>query len=242
MNLGLAIFLSAIFLGSIWLYYITKDRWNWKKIWFKTVKYLGLVILLIVVTGGIVQLVKYIQWKNSSTENLQKVRGEYRERLGEKFIPTKAEMFWDVSLGTNKKDLVFYRGTPTKKLSDKIWLYEWSRAAKKHKTIGKGFAYWVKTYVYFSNDKVTSVLKFYDGWMMNEAKLIDIGWYKLNSERIFQYLGKPEETINYRQDLNRIYFYPEYNCVFFLKANRVYGYGMFDSNYLGFFEKELVKY
>ena len=70
MNLGLAIFLSAIFLGSIWLYYITKDRWNWKKIWMKTLKYLGLIILLIAIIIGIVQLVKYIQSKDSSPKEL----------------------------------------------------------------------------------------------------------------------------------------------------------------------------
>jgi hypothetical protein len=134
MNLGLAIFLSAIFLGGIWLYYITKDRWNWNKIWLKTAKYLGLVILLIVVIGGIVQLVKYIQSKNSSAENLQKAGEIYIEDLEktlvERFIPTKAEMFWDVSLGTNKNDLVFYKETPTKKLSNKIWLYEWEKKLK----------------------------------------------------------------------------------------------------------------
>jgi hypothetical protein len=99
-----------------------------------------------------------------------------------------------------------------------------------------------KTYSYFSDNEVTAVLKFYEGWLMNEALLKDIGWYRSSSERIFQYLGKPEKTISYNQDLSRIYFYPEYNSVFFLKANSVYGYGMFDSNYLEFFEKELVKY
>jgi len=31
MNLGLAIFLSSLFIGMIWLYSFTKDKWNWKK-------------------------------------------------------------------------------------------------------------------------------------------------------------------------------------------------------------------
>ena len=31
MTLGLGIFLSAFFLGTIYLYGQTKDRWNWKE-------------------------------------------------------------------------------------------------------------------------------------------------------------------------------------------------------------------
>ena len=31
MNLGLAIFLSSLFIGMIWLYSFTKDKWDWKK-------------------------------------------------------------------------------------------------------------------------------------------------------------------------------------------------------------------
>lgn len=245
MNLGLAIFLSAIFLGSIWLYYITKDRWNWKKIWRKTVKYLGLIILLIAIITGIVQLVKYIQSKDSSPEELSGRRGRFEEFLekekGEAFIPTKAEMFWDVSLGTYKKDVIFYRGKPTVKKNKNLWLYTWGRKKINSRDIGY---YNVKTYLYFSNNKVTAVLKFYKGWVTG-AKLNNISWYNISrssSEGIFQYLGKPEKTINYNKDLNRIYFYPKYNCVFLLKANSVYGYGMYDSNYQEFLEKELVKY
>ena len=34
MSLGLGIFLSSLFLGIIFLFVSTKDRWNWKKILF----------------------------------------------------------------------------------------------------------------------------------------------------------------------------------------------------------------
>lgn len=30
MTIGTAIFLSALILGSVWLYVVTRGRWNWK--------------------------------------------------------------------------------------------------------------------------------------------------------------------------------------------------------------------
>ena len=49
MNLGLAIFLSAVFLGTVALYIATMDRWNWKKIIIRPL--LGVLLLLVV--GGV---------------------------------------------------------------------------------------------------------------------------------------------------------------------------------------------
>lgn len=236
MNLGLSIFLSAILICCVWLYYITKDRWNWKKILFKTSKYLGLLILGFAIIVGLVYLFEYVQSENKKN-NIPIIKNE---SVNLEFVPFKVNSFWDITLGTNKNDVIFYRGTPTKKINDKIWLYEWGK--KDEKNLYSLTNYWVKTYLYFSDDSVTAVLKFYDGLMLNETKLFDKGWYRENSERIFGYLGKPEITINYNQDLNRIYIYSSYNCVFFLKANTTYGYGIFDTDFLEYYKKEFVKF
>jgi len=49
MTLGLGIFLSSLFLGVIYLFVVTKDRWNWKKILFV---WPLIVILVVGVIGG----------------------------------------------------------------------------------------------------------------------------------------------------------------------------------------------
>src|SRR3990172_9665717 len=98
MNLGLSIFLSAVLICSIWLYYITRDRWNWKKIWTRLLKFIGIPLISILFVYGIIQLVKYIEWKNS--EN--KIRKESSEIvIAEVIKPSKVETFSDVRLGTN---------------------------------------------------------------------------------------------------------------------------------------------
>ena len=170
MNLGLSIFLSAVLICSIWLYYITRDRWNWKKIWTRLLKFIGIPLISILFVYGIIQLVKYIEWKNS--EN--KIRKESSEIvIAEVIKPSKVETFSDVRLGTNKKDVIFYRGAPTRKVNDKLWLYEWGE--RKNQGQGKYDLrnYWVKNLLYFMNDKVVAVLKFYEGHVSYDAELMN---------------------------------------------------------------------
>ena len=51
MDLGLAIFLSSVFLGLIYLYNSTKDRWDWRKNIWRMVK-LALVVITVLGVGG----------------------------------------------------------------------------------------------------------------------------------------------------------------------------------------------
>ena len=53
MNLGLSIFLSAVFLGIIVLFIATKDRWNWRRIVLWPIKSASWVVLVLLILGGI---------------------------------------------------------------------------------------------------------------------------------------------------------------------------------------------
>src|SRR5439155_10687384 len=106
MSLGLAIFLSALFLGIIALFIATKDRWNWKKLilWPLGISF-GLLIF-----GGIgVYVYSLIP---------------YRPEVQDKPKPMVQDTFWDISLNMSKADVKFIKGAPTKTEGEDLWIYE----------------------------------------------------------------------------------------------------------------------
>jgi len=88
MTLGLGIFLSSLFLGTIFLFFATKDRWNWKKIilW---------PLAILVVTSGL--FYAYVL---------------YQDR------PKVQNSFWEIPLNATKADVKFMKGDPTKTEDD----------------------------------------------------------------------------------------------------------------------------
>jgi len=106
MNLGLAIFLSSLFLGVIFLFHSTKDRWNWKKI----IKFTSIVLLSL----SIIFSAYYIFFLSSNTISYHK--------------PIKATEFWEIKLGDSKEYVKFLKGNPNEIDSLKsVWIY-----TKKH--------------------------------------------------------------------------------------------------------------
>lgn len=89
MTLGTGIFLSALFLGTIFLFHTTKDRWSWAK----GGKRLGLLVLGLCVLGS-------GYWAYDANKD--------------KFLPKKPyEEFWGVKLGASMEDVIFLKGEPT---------------------------------------------------------------------------------------------------------------------------------
>ena len=102
MNLGLAIFLSSLILGIIFLFHSTKDRWNWKKI----IKFTSIILLSLLIIFSFY----YLFFLNSNTVSYKK--------------PTKATSFWDINLGDSKEDVIFLKGYPDETDSVKsVWFY-----------------------------------------------------------------------------------------------------------------------
>jgi hypothetical protein len=97
MELGTGIFLSAVFLGSIGLYSVTRDRWNWKKIVFRLI---GALAGLLAIAGGVAYVYK-------ESENR----------------PKKLTEYWGVSLGEAAADVKFKKGEPTNRIQETVWQY-----------------------------------------------------------------------------------------------------------------------
>lgn len=99
MSLGDSIFLSALVLGLVGLYAVTKDRWNWKAItnWF-----IGLPIAAIVIGGLLI-------WAYNT----------YEKR------PVQQAEFERIRLDATPQDIKFIKGEPIAKFSsDSRWVYD----------------------------------------------------------------------------------------------------------------------
>jgi hypothetical protein len=93
MSVGTGIFLAGALLAVVALYIATKDRWNWMK--------------------------TIILWPLGVT--LTMVTGFYLHSL----IPEKPKVektFWEIPLGASQTDVLFIRGKPSTKESDR-WVY-----------------------------------------------------------------------------------------------------------------------
>ena len=102
MNLGLAIFLSSLILGLIFLFHSTKDRWNWKKI----MKIASIILLLLLIIFSLY----YYFFLLSNNSSFQK--------------PSQATEFWGIKLGSSADDVKFIKGIPAKADSiNSVWLY-----------------------------------------------------------------------------------------------------------------------
>ncbi len=98
MSLGTGIFLSALVLSLVIIYYVTRDRWNWRRIALWGI--LGPLVVLLFVSG-----IGYavFRWQDQ---------------------PRPIESFFGVALRSSEQDVRFMKGEPTKKEEDGTWTYE----------------------------------------------------------------------------------------------------------------------
>lgn len=97
MEIGSGVFLSAIFLGTVWLYVATKDRWNWKKILLWP---LAIVLGLSVIGAAGIYINDWVQDR-----------------------PKKELGFWGIQLGASIADVKFTKGEPSRVKDVDIWQY-----------------------------------------------------------------------------------------------------------------------
>ncbi len=234
MNLGLAIFLSAVFLGTVALYIATMDRWNWKKIIFRPL--LG-GLLLIVLSG--VGLLLWVYWPQA-----EKTTRTFRpEELQLRLFNLVGDVVTEVPLGSSKADVRFLKGEPTSELPDR-WRYSTMLTGLKFR-LPEGFEVdkpkdlpGPHLLIYFSDGKVHAVLcgqrprDMIDVLIQEQAQERStspcgeaIG---SNSEQITTSYGEPSEIKRSKDDLTRVYLFPQRKEMFVLETNRVVFAGTYD--------------
>lgn len=98
MELGTGVFLSALFLGTVFLYIATKDRWPWKKILLWPV--LSLVVIAVIGGGG---WYFYYEWTEAQP-------------------PDQQDEMSGIKLGATEADVKFAKGEPPDRRGQ-IWIY-----------------------------------------------------------------------------------------------------------------------
>lgn len=94
MEIGAGIFLSAVLLGTVWLYVATKDRWNWKKILLWP---LAIVLGLSVIGAAGIYINDWVQDR-----------------------PKKELGLWGIQLGASIADVKFAKGEPSRQMARTI--------------------------------------------------------------------------------------------------------------------------
>src|SRR5207253_4773538 len=107
MSLGLGIFLSSLFLGTIVLFIITRERWRWKRI---LLGFMGFLAIFATTFYTYIVIQRMPQVQNAA---------------------------WGISLNTSKSDVKFLKGEPNEKEgavsifdseNNEVWPYETSQA------------------------------------------------------------------------------------------------------------------
>lgn len=229
MNLGLAIFLSAVFLGTVALYIATMDRWNWKKIIIRPL--LGGLLLLGL--GG-VGLLLWEFWpqaeKTTQTFRPEEVRRIYRP----------GEVVTEVPLGSSKADVRFLKGEPieTSKMPD-WWRYSvGTRFPKGFVLNNPRDVPGPHLLIYFNDGKVHAVLCGHRSRDMIDVLIQEQAQGRStspcgeaigrSSEQITTSYGEPSEIKRSKDDLTRVYLFPERKEMFVLETNRVVSAGTYD--------------
>jgi hypothetical protein len=216
MNVGLSIFLSAVFLGMValyiftrqdrflWagcvllgtvaLYVSTKDRWDWKKLVRKTILWSIAVAAGLLTVWGVVFGI--YTWKESR--------------------PKVQDNFWGIPLGATKADVKFIKGEPTTTEGD-AWTYNFSDTSG-----GYTFTY---TYaVVFRKDSVVYI----DGLGGRVENLQGIRkdystWYDIRKK-----FGEPTSVSTSDNDLARWFSYAKYQVFFRMSKNKVISLGIYN--------------
>ena len=205
MTLGTGIFLSSIFLGVIFLYHSTKERWDWTKGWKRLGKFIvGVIILL----GGFWMYAKY------NVEESTALRPPH----------TVYTMFWDIELGASEDDVLFLKGEPT---SIFVSVNEEFVRGKLHTQEGKEKLWYYDNKhdggitIFFNKEgKVISVQLSNGRYSSGELHGIHIDDPLTKIERK---LGPPDKVKKSKDKTMRFYSYTKLNTEFTLSKGKVVG-------------------
>lgn len=96
MEIGTGIFFGLLFIGLVWLYVSTRDRWRWKRFFAWCA---AIIATLSLGLGG---------W--AGYDHYQRSRPRFQDSL------------WGLRPGMTPEDVVFRKGEPTTK-NDRTWIY-----------------------------------------------------------------------------------------------------------------------
>jgi hypothetical protein len=228
MNLGLAIFLSAIFLGLIWLYSLTRE-----KISFNFIKKIKLKYLIIFILFIIFSLTTYYYYPSLINKFSEKKEVKSSKSLNlDK--PKKETDVKGLVLSESEKDVIFAKGIPTSK--NELGYYYGTKNPdfpKHQKQSFESLSYSLskdQLFVFIKNKKIIGLCNLG----------IDFSTlYIKDATALFHTYGKPDTTLITDDDLLRCYFYKTYNQIIIMKQNIVQAKIIFNPEYEDFFLSQI---
>lgn len=247
MNLGLSIFLSTILICLVWLYYITRDRWKWKKIF----KWLGIGIFIVgIILTGIFLYNNFNNEKvidrNEERTNTFDINGKrisaydklMEKRYGRQRVtsetskPEKLTELEGIALEESQSDVKFVKGKPIKNfLNPDYWVYKHKREPNVINDLDYKYA------VIFNNKIVVAVIQEYDNVVrIGDNPLLEA----FQKDKIFAQgspkdkisrWGNPTSNFDFDNDLKKLYFYPSYNVLMIFEKNKLTNYGIYLPEY-----------
>ena len=198
MSVGLGIFLSALFLGFIFLFNKTKDRWNWKKIIL--IWPLSIALIIGIVGGaGLYISANYDRWIKFFIK------------------PETYNTYLDISLNGSESDVIFIKGNEgyTKKISvdKKDILYRFNESGRSMNIRIKDNKVW---HVYCYSTEYSRCP------LLNQVGINDSGDF------VTQSLGEPSQIFASDDNTRRIWIYEKWNIHLVLEKAHVLGLGIFE--------------
>jgi len=124
--------------------------------------------------------------------------------------------------------VIFSKGYPNETDSAKaIWFYK-----HKHYISSEEYYIYEEYEITFNEDKVKSIVYFFtEQDYFFPPNLIGRTFNGYNLKSIKDYLGEPSNFSASKDELSRVYFFNKYNSIFYLRGDRVFGYGIFNPKY-----------
>lgn len=255
MSLGTSIFLSSVVLAIAAIFIATKDRWNWKKLTLWSVGAGCLIALVAYAYTSIQQRpkketsfgdiplgatkadVKFL--KGEPTEGECKLKLDDLQHPSFKSLPSAEQakgrteiynclMENDEAVGnlpaSERAKVVGLSSPPTQEAQKTQSTDSWT-----YVTYDSGGSDWEHMYlVQFEDGKVSMVFFVASSNTLYGPGIqgIDIG---NSSKMIFEKFGTPSNVSTSRNELLRMYSFNKYGIAIEMKANRVVGYGVFDT-------------
>lgn len=198
MSIGDSLFLSTALLSIVALFFATKDRWNWPRI----AKWglLGSFSVLLLCGFGVYL---YNIWITRA-------------------VPQTA--FWDININATPEDVLFLKGEPEFKKGS-YWCY---------RIIPAGYAGYSKTdpfwyFVAFKEERVCLI-----AYKSNENDRWGYGapimGFQIGApyEQLVKKMGEPSKITPTDNQLNRIYWFDQYNTFFSFQKGNLVAYGIYN--------------
>jgi hypothetical protein len=207
MTLGTSIILAAILPTVVFLFAITKDRWNWRRILACGILTPSLIIIFV---GSVTYYYSH--------EKVKPARSEVFIADLE-IAPIKQFEFFDSRLGMKSEDVKFAKGEPEIGRSADRWIYDAVAGSPGFNTA---------KYLIGLKDKHVRFIVY--GANENEYSNPNIFGFTLGStyQEIQTKLGKPTHISISNDNLKRMISYDELNVVFHFAKGRLTLFGIYE--------------